>query len=171
MGVRKIFFFLMFFGTMQSEPVSLVGKVFLSESKGYFIFSDGTFWKVATVQKRSRGPLEWLCGTELIVPSEYEWKIDECSLGDLFESFAKNRELPFDESHAANQEELKALSHLFIHQPTEKMVFAKPLHPADFLNELYKDAHDRGFALGYATGHDAGYRWAATDRFGATEVH
>lgn len=176
--MKKILFILIAFATAHAEPMALVAKVIPSDNVGYFIFSDGTFWKVSTFVKRWRGPIEWISGVELSVPESYETTLTNWSLGDLFEAYPKYGNLQADETHASNEAEIKKHSHLLVNPRTNKVLFATPVHPADFTTEIYSvgynsgvsagyssgydkgssAGYDRGFSVGYSTGHDAGYK-------------
>lgn len=180
--MKKFLFLVLGCISLHAEPVSLVAKVVPQENLGYFIFSDGTFWKVCTFVKRWRGPLEWITGVELTVPENYECNLDTWSLGDFFEAYPKYGNLQADESHASNEADIKKHSHLLVDIRTNKVLFATPIHPSDFTAELYNvgyntgynkgvdtgyysgfdkgktQGYDKGFSEGYSTGHDAGYR-------------
>jgi hypothetical protein len=156
--MKKILLSLVVLTSLHATPMALVAKVIPSDNQGYFIFSDGTFWKVSAFVKRWRGPLEWLTGAELMVPSEYDCKVDQWSFADDFEPYPKYDYLRANEADASNEEQLKAHSHLLVNKCTGKVLFATPIHPADFTNQLYQEGYDKGFSAGYATGHDAGYK-------------
>ncbi len=154
--MKKIFFILIAFATAHAEPMALVAKVTPSENSGYFIFSDGTFWKVSSFVKRWRGPIEWVSGTELSVPEIYECTVDKWSFGDLFEPYLKQGNLQVNEADASNEAELKQHAHLLVNTRTHKVLFATPIHASDFMSQLYKEAYEKGHSEGYNKGYYRG---------------
>lgn len=160
--MKKIIFAVLSFVSLYSEPTgALLASVAPSESYGYFILADGTFWKVATFVKRWRSPIEWISGAELQVPESYISKITDWVYNDEFEVCLKYGNLRADESAASNQEELQHYTHLMMNPRTGKVLFALPLHPADFATQLYSEGrsagHAAGYSEGYLVGYDAGY--------------
>lgn len=135
----------------------IMGKVHTEGNKGYFILSDGTFWKAFSFTTRSRGPLEWLTGVELIVPDSYKCGLSEWVLGTEVDACPKYFTLTVDESNASNQEDLKTCSHLLINKKSGKMLFAVPLHPVDCMDQIFQDGHTQGYAEGHTKGYNSGY--------------
>ncbi len=135
---------------------SIVAKITPSESQGYLIFSNGTYWKVSSFVKRWRTPLEWLAGNEIYVPENYICDMQSWSFGDEFEVYPKCGNIRVDESHASNEEALKKHSHILLNPRTEKILFGTPIHPADFVVQIYNEGYSLGHSKGYSTGYNEG---------------
>ncbi|PIS03325.1 MAG: hypothetical protein COT85_00570 [Chlamydiae bacterium CG10_big_fil_rev_8_21_14_0_10_42_34] len=157
--MKKVCLFLLLITASYADEFSgeLVAKIIPSENQGYFILSDGTYWKVTTFQKRWRNPLEWLVGDEIYVPENYESSLTDWIFGDEFDAYPKYGNLRVNEEDASNIKELKECSYLLVNPRTEKILFAIPLHPSDFVFELYNEGHDNGYRSGYSAGRSDGY--------------
>jgi hypothetical protein len=155
---RVVLAFLMSVACLTAESTgTLVAKIAPSDTHAYFILTDGTFWKVSTFVKRWRSPLEWLGGAELIVPENYISSLSDWSYYEEFIICPKEGYLKADESAASNQEELKKCTHLFTMPRNGRVLFATPLHPADFSSQLYNEGHSTGYAEGHRAGYAQGY--------------
>jgi hypothetical protein len=167
--MKKIVFSLLLSSVLFGADVTgaLRAKILPSENKGYYVFADGSFWKVTTLVKRWRGPLEWLRGDELYVPESYVTTLEDWSFGDEFEVYPKLGNLRLDESVASNEKELQSYTHLLVNPFTGKVIFGIPLHPADFVNQLYNDGYDIGYSkgesVGYTNGYSVGYNFGYSD--------
>lgn len=157
--MKKIILSLLLFASAYAgEPFGYItGKIVPLENKGYWIFSDGSFWQVTTFVKRWRSPLEWVSGVELYVPDEYLSNLTDWSLGDEFEEYPKYGNSRIDESAASNQDDLKKCTHILVNSRTGKILFATALHPSDFILEVFNEGHGIGYFKGYNSGYDWGY--------------
>lgn len=171
--MKKIILALLVFASAYAgEPFGyLTAKILPAENKGFCIFSDGSFWQVTTFVKRWRSPLEWVSGVDLYVPPEYECTLKDWALGDEFEAYLKYGNSRADESAASNQEDLKKCSHLLVNPRTGKILFATPLHPNDFVIELFNEAHGIGYSEGYSKGYNSGYDWGYSSGRLAADVN
>lgn len=157
--MKKIIFTLFAFtAAAYAEPnIALVAKVVPSESHGYFVFSDGTFWKVSSFVKRWRTPLEWISGDELYIPENYVCSVQDWSFADEFEAFLKIGNARVNESDASNEDDLKKHSHILLNGRTGKILFGTPIHPADFLVQVYDEGYNKGHSVGFSAGYSSGY--------------
>lgn len=155
--MRKLFFTVIAALSLNADPGALVAKVIPNDSNGYFIFNDGSFWKVSSFVMRWRTPIEWISGDELYVPEDYECTMDDWSFGDLYEVYYKVGNLRVDESHASNESDLKKHSLLMMNLRNGKFFFATQMQPGDYVKEVYDLAYDAGKSKGYNKGYNDGY--------------
>ena len=151
--MKKILFALIAITTLHADPVQLVAKVVPEDSRGYLVFSDGTFWNVSSFVKRWRSPLEWIAGNELYVPEDYECELSDWFFGDEYEVFYKTGNMRVDETHASNEDDLKKHSFLMVNLRSGNTFFASQMQPMDLLTAV----HDEGYNVGHSKGYDAGY--------------
>jgi hypothetical protein len=137
--------------------MTLVAKIIPTENEGYFIFSDGTYWKVSSFVKRWRSPLEWITGSEIPVPENYLCTIDVWSFGEEFEAYPKYGNSRVNEEDASNAVIIKNHSHILVNKRTEKVLFATPLHPADWASQVQQEGYNKGYSAGYSAGYSSGY--------------
>lgn len=156
--MKKILLVFLAFTAVYAEPNrALVAKVLPTETRGYFVFSDGTFWKVSSFIKRWRTPLEWIAGDELYVPENYDCTVAIWTLGDEFEAYPKFGNARVNDSDASNEEAIKNHSHILVNTRTEKILFATPIHPSDFMIQVYDEGYNEGYSSGYSEGYSSGY--------------
>lgn len=156
--MKKVLFALFAFTAAYAEPsMALVAKIVPTESRGYFIFSDGSFWKVSSFIKRWRTPLEWISGDEIYVPENYDCTVALWTLGDEFEAYPKYGNARVNDSDASNEDAIKSHSHILVNTRTEKILFATPVHPSDFTIQIYNEGYDEGHSVGYKKGYSSGY--------------
>lgn len=136
---------------------SIAGKVVLESGKGYFLLSDGTFWKVYPFVKRWRTLFEWIKGTELAIPDNYEGLPADWTLSAEVEAYPKYGNLSIDEANASNEDDLKKCTHLLFNRGTGQILFAILLHPADFMIQIFNDGVSEGASNGYSKGYSSGY--------------
>ena len=156
--MRKLFFGVITVLSLNADPGALVGKVVPSDSNGYFIFTDGSFWKVSSFVTRWRTLREWVSGDELYVPDDYQCTMNAWSFGDIYEVCYKNGNLRVDESHASNESDLKKHSLLMMNPRNKKIFFASQMQPENFIKEIYDLAYDAGYSKGYDYGHSVGLK-------------
>ncbi|OGN55863.1 MAG: hypothetical protein A3D96_00240 [Chlamydiae bacterium RIFCSPHIGHO2_12_FULL_44_59] len=142
---------------IEVHSAPLVAKVTPEDTKGYLVFSDGTFWSVASLEKRWRTPLEWLAGNELFVPEDYACKVTEWSFGDEYEIYHKAGNLRVDETYASNGEQLKQHSFLMLNLRSGKTFFASRMQPMDLIQAIYDEGYHSGYHQGYPSGYEEGY--------------
>lgn len=156
--MKKLFFILLALNVYAADyGGTLIAKVIPYENTGYFILSDGSFWKTTAFVKRWRTLSEWWSGEELPVPANFECQLQDWNLGDEFEIYDKNDVMRGGEANASNEEALKQCRYVLFNPRTEKALFATPLEPRDFIDAIYSAAHDIGYANGYSSGYSDGY--------------
>jgi hypothetical protein len=156
--MKRMIFALIGFTAVYAEPnMAIAAKIVPEESRGYFIFSDGTFWKVSSFIKRWRTPLEWISGDDIYVPENYVCSVQDWSFADEFEAYPKYGNIRVNESDASNEEDLKKHSHVLVNIRTGKTLFGTPIHPADFLVQIYDEGYNEGYGIGYSRGYNSGY--------------
>lgn len=156
--MKKILFALIAFTTLHADPGgALVAKVVSSDSNGYFIFSDGSFWNVSSFVTRWRTPGEWITGSELYVPDDYTCDMTDWSFSDEYEVYYKEGNIRVDESHASNEADLKKHSFLMMNFRNGKFFFATEMQPTDYVQEVYKVGYNKGHSTGYNSGYSDGY--------------
>lgn len=153
--MKKFLFLFFALASMYADPVSLIAKLTPSDTSGYFVFSDGTFWKVSSYVVRWRSPLEWAMGEELFIPEEYICEIKDWSFGDEFEPIYKIDYVRVDEANASNESELRKHSHVLVHSLTGRALFATPVSAASFLDQIYRDGVSSGYSKGYSEGYSS----------------
>lgn len=155
--MKKVFLAIVCATALFSYEATLVAKALPKEEKGYFILSDGTFWKVAPFVKRWRSLSEWWNGQEIAVPEEYNADLKSWNYGDQFAIYPKNEVCRFSESFASNEEELKQTSYALVHVTTGKILFGAPIQPAAFVTQIYDEGYQAGYSSGHSTGYGSGY--------------
>lgn len=170
--MKNSYWFLFFFCLLgigsagEPERISpMIGKIILDSNKGYFVLSDGSFWKAVTFIKRWRTPGEWWQGVELYVPENYDCTPKDWFLGTEIEAYTKISHLNVDESFASNFEDLKKCTHLLYNRGSGKMLFAISMHPADCLGEIFAEGRQQGYDDGYLKGYNSGYDLGYKDGF------
>jgi hypothetical protein len=147
---------------------TLAAKVILSNSDGYFVLSDGSFWKVIGFSKRWRSLSEWWNNTPLMVSEDFDSLPNDWPMGAQMEIHTKYESPIMEcvkEADASNQEILKQCSHLLRNKGSGKILFAISIHPAECFvqafqearNEGYHEGYSYGYSMGYSMGHSAGY--------------
>lgn len=134
----------------------LSSKIILQNTEGYFILSDGSYWKTVPFVKRWRTLSEWWNGDALI-PQNYECVPSDWYIGAEIDVYPKYENLIINEANASNQEMIKQCTHLFVNTKNGQILFAISLHPIECLNRLFKDAHQEGYDAGYSKGREAVY--------------
>ncbi len=142
-----------FISADQPEKVeALSSKVILESADGYFVLSDGSYWKVVQFVKRWRTPSEWWNNIAL-VPKNYECTPSDWFLGSQIEVFSKQETtLTVDEMNASNHETLKKCTHILWNARTDQGLFAIALDPADCIVQLHNDARSEGYNKGLRDG-------------------
>ena len=130
---------------------ALVSKAVLKNSDGYFILSDGSFWKVITFVKRSRTLSEWWNSASLI-PEQYECVPNDWFSGAEIQVFSKANHLEVDLANASNEKALKQCTHLLYNSKNGQILFAISMQPSEFIDTLFKDARKEGYNAGYSDG-------------------
>lgn len=170
-------------GELEKES-QLVAKVALSNTQGYFLFEDGSFWKVVPLIKRWRSLSEWWNDVQL-VPEQFECIPKDWNLGAPIAVYRKESNFDIEESNASNSKILKHCSHFLVNQVTKQTLFAYPLSQSQLITQLYRDAyldgynigqqegiqkqdqmnqqtktkiHQEGYTKGYQSGYETGYR-------------
>lgn len=146
-----IFSFSTVYGDRPEKQETLVAKVILQNTNGYFVLSDGSLWKAIGFCKRWRTVGEWWNDAQL-VPKNYECLPNDWFLGTEVWAYSKYENLQVDEDDASNKEVLKQCTHLLVNNRTGQVLFAIALNPADCVVHLFNEAHDEGYSQGYTQG-------------------
>jgi len=157
--VRKLFlacllFSVSVFADEAEHRGDLSGKVVIQSDFGYFLLSDGSYWKVYSFAIRSRGFFEWIRGIQLLTPENCDCKADDWVLGSSVEAYPKSGTY-IDLSDADNIDALKNCTHFLVNTNTGKILFCIPLLPADCMTQIYQDAARLAFSKGYQAGFSA----------------
>lgn len=136
---------------------TLCAKVVASDGKGFFILSDGSYWKTVGFVKRTRSIAEWWNNVEL-APKNYECVPNDWFIGAQIACFLKSANLTVDESNASNIEELKQCTHLLVNQGNEQILFAVMLDPATCLTQIFNQAYQDGYDKGNRDGRSSGQK-------------
>lgn len=137
-----------------SEPERvemLSSKVILQNTNGYYVFSDGSCWKVMGFATRWRNLTEWWNSVQL-APQHYECVPSDWYLGSQIEIYPKYGNLEADEANASNEEDIRRCTHLLVNSGTGQVLFAVALDPGVCIAQLYTEAHEDGYKLGYDLG-------------------
>ncbi len=154
-------------------------NISLESGTGYFVLSDGSFWKAIPFIKRMRGPLEWWNDVRL-VPEQYVTLPKEWPVGLEIAIYSRAWILDVNEENASNQDAIRRCTHLLMNSRTGQFLFAIPFDPAsglaefyyDVYNEAYKKGHDEGYGSGYSIGYGNGsYNGYAEGYEAATDVN
>lgn len=154
--MKKFFLLLICAAGLFSNEMTVIGINLSSETKGHFILSDGTFWKVAPFIKRWRTVSEWWSGEEISLPDEYNVDMKLFATGDQFVVYPKQEICKFNESFASNAEDLKKTSHALVHRTTGKILFGAPIQPSVFISEIFGEGYAKGYDKGYGEGYSLG---------------
>jgi hypothetical protein len=130
---------------------TLSSKVILQNTDGYFVFSDGSCWKVIGFSARWRSLSEWWNNIQL-VPANYGCVPNDWFLGTHIEVYPKRHALQVDEADASNHAALKQCTHLLVNTRTEQVLFAIALTPAECIVQLSKEMHKDGYDQGFHKG-------------------
>jgi hypothetical protein len=130
---------------------ALAAKVTIEEADGYFILSDGSYWKVVGFVPRTRGLIEWWNDVQL-APDTYKCVPNDWILGVEVIAYPKYGNLGVDEEKASNQDALRQCSYLLVNKANGQVLFASPLDPAVFLTQVFKEAQHSGYDKGYTKG-------------------
>jgi hypothetical protein len=141
---------------LNANPAGLVTNLVIDDSKGYFVLSDGTYWKIDTFVTRWRSLLEWIGGDEVYVPDAYQCTVKDWVMGEEFEYFPKVGNLRINEADASNEAELKKHSYILVNHRTGKVLFGTPIHAAQFVTDVYNEGYNVGYRKGYSSGYSAG---------------
>jgi hypothetical protein len=156
----------------EPEKVGVIAsKAILQNSDGYFVFADGSCWKIVTFQKRWRTLSEWWNNQELI-PQNYDTIPKNWFIGAEVLVYPKSQMREVDEKNASNREKLKQCTHMLVNSKNDQVLFAIALHPADCLSHLFQDAHKEGYDEGYSEGMlSRGLRITSSFQEGYNEGH
>lgn len=151
------------FSAYAGEPEkieTLSTKVIMQSTNGYFLFSDGSCWKVMNFQKRWRSPGEWWNNIQL-VPQNYECLPNDWVLGSEIAIYPKYQNMEVNLDNASNLEALKQCTHLLFNRRTGQVLFATSLHPSECITQVFNDANKEGYETGYNKGRLASYQNSA----------
>ncbi|OGN63659.1 MAG: hypothetical protein A3E80_02695 [Chlamydiae bacterium RIFCSPHIGHO2_12_FULL_49_9] len=134
----------------------LSSKVILKDQGGFFILSDGSFWRAIEYKKRPRTFLEWLQKI-ILVPENYECNPIDWVLGSNIQVYPKQGYSTADEGNALNEDALKQCTHILVNAGNEQILFAVPLTSADCLAQVYQGARKEGLKQGDKNEYQKGY--------------
>lgn len=131
---------------------SLAGQIFVGDTNGFFILSDGSCWKTASFITRWRNPLEWWNSVDLNPPQNFQCTPKDWTLGAPIEVYPKLRLSGIDISNASNAAELNQCTHVMINQHTGHVLFSVALAPSVAMMEIFKTGHAAGYKEGVQKG-------------------
>ncbi len=148
------------FAEQPQQFEALSANISLENETGYFILSDGSFWKAIPYIQRWRDPLEWWNDVRL-VPKEYETQPKKWAIGSEITVYSRGGLMHICDENASNQEAIRQCTHLLMNMHTGQVLFAIPYDPArgleEFYHDVYNEAYEKGHAWGYSNGNSKGY--------------
>ena len=109
---------------------TLLSKVVMQNTNGFFVLSDGSCWKAMGFARRWRSLGEWWNGVQL-APEKYECVPNDWYPGAQIEVYPKYGNLDVSEANASNQEALKQCTHLLLNTKNGQVLFAIALKLED----------------------------------------
>lgn len=143
----------------QPEKIGILSaKAILSETDGYYVFSDNTCWKVFSFSKRRRSLKEWWNNVQL-APEIFECAPNNWNVGTEIEVYPKAEFLGIPEENASNKIIIKNCSHVFVNAQTKQVLFGNALGTTDCIVQLFAESYQTGYDNGYTNGYAAGYSY------------
>jgi hypothetical protein len=144
-------------GMAVDHIANLEGGISMNGHNGYFVLTDGTFWKVYGYVTRYRTPFEWWNGASLDVPEQFNCAPKDWYAGSEIECYPRSGVNFVDDSNASNQDELKQCTHVLINSKTGQVLFGIKMSPLTCLNLIYAEGENHGYNKGYSVGYNTGY--------------